>query len=86
MKKVELTIEENIKYRGEVIIKQPNTMNDDELEEIVRKVEKECKYDSAKDVAYVLENTYGINVLEVSSGFPDSPDDSELEIVDITDI
>lgn len=84
--KVGLSIEEKIRYSSEIIVEQPDSMPDKEFEDIISKVERSCRYDSAEDFALVLEDKYGIKVLEVSSGFPNNPSDSELEIIDVRNV
>jgi hypothetical protein len=83
--KVKLTIDESVRYQSTIIIDQPDNMTDDDLEEILKKVEKLCRMDgSAQDVADYLEH-YGIKVLEVNDAFPNHPSGSELEIIDVSD-
>lgn len=84
--KVRITVEENVRYQSEIIIEQPETMSNDDLDEILSEAERSCRRESAKDVAYVLEERFGVKVLEVTTGFPDSPDDSELEIIDVSNV
>jgi|GEM_PF-2914883 hypothetical protein len=84
--KVALTIEENLRYQSEIVIEQPESMSDQELNSILDKVERLCRDESAKDVAYVLSSKFGIKVHSVSTGFPGSPNDSELEIIDVSNV
>jgi hypothetical protein len=85
--KVRLTIDETVRYQSTIIIEQPEDMTDDELEEILKKVERKCSRDgSVKDVAFFLKEEYGIDVLEVNDSFPDNPTDSEVEIIDVSDV
>lgn len=84
--KVRVQIEETLKYHSEIIVEQPETMSDEEFDRILGKIERDVINESAKDIAYVLEKDYGIIVIEVSTGFPDSPDNSELEIIDVSNV
>lgn len=84
--KVRLTVEETVRYQTEVVIEQPETMSDEELNNILDRVERQCRHDSGPDIAFVLEKEYGIKIHKVSSGFPDNPCDSELEIIDVSNI
>jgi hypothetical protein len=85
--KVRITVEETLKYTDEIVVEQPNTMDDEEFEEILQRAERSIGYDgSAKDLAYVLKEKYGIKVIIQSDNFPDSPDSSELEIVDVMNV
>ncbi|SHN77571.1 hypothetical protein [Desulfitobacterium chlororespirans] len=82
--KVKIVVEETLTYIDEIIIIQPETMSDEELEQIIKRVEKQCR--EASDVAYVLESRYGLKVVERTDNFPESPDRSEIEITDIEEV
>lgn len=84
--KVRLTVEENVRYTAEIIIEQPETLSNADLEVILESVESRCKSDQAKSIAYLLEHEHGIKIIEVNDNFPDSPSDSELEIIDVSDV
>jgi hypothetical protein len=84
--KVRLTIDETVRYQSTIIIEQPEDMTDDELEEILEKVNRLCHIDgSVQDVAIALEK-YGIHVVKVNNSFPGEPSGSELEIIDVSDV
>jgi hypothetical protein len=82
--KAKLTIEETLRYESEIIVEQPESMSDEQFEAILSKVERAS--DDAKDIAYYLQEKFGIKVIEVKSGFPNSPSSSELEIIDVSNI
>ncbi len=84
--KVRLTIETNVRYQSEIIVEQPETMPDEDFEAILDNVERSCRTDNVEDVASVLEVTYGIKLLDIRTGFPDSPDYSDLEITDVENV
>jgi hypothetical protein len=83
MKKVVIQVEETIRYEDEIIVVQPQGMSDEEFENALNKAEKKNKtYDGgAKDLASILDDM-GIKVESQSFNFPESPRDSELEIID----
>ena len=82
---VKITLQEKVTYTNEIIVKLPEFMSDEEFEEIIGKVEMECRSNSAKEVASILKNRYGIEIMELSSNFPENPDFSLIEITDIED-
>lgn len=86
MAKVKITVQEVIKYHGEIIIEQPDDMSDDELSEILGEVEKENQDGTVGDIAYDLQKKFGVNVIYCQSNFPDSHHDSELEIYDVSNV
>ncbi|MBX9158672.1 hypothetical protein [Bacillus cereus] len=85
MAKVVISVEETIKYRSDITVEVPDGLSEKELNSILDKVEDKHKYDGgAKDIAHTLKQNHGFNVVEVASGFPDSPSSSESEIEDFS--
>lgn len=81
MKTVKIIVEEEIRYRDEIIVEVPDAISEDELKNIISITEKECFDCSSKDVAYLLNNRHGFNIVSKTDNFPDSSDSSKLEIV-----
>ena len=85
MVKVRMSVEETVKYRSVITVEVPDGLGGEEMNKILDKVESKHKYDGgAKDIAHTLKNSHGFEVVEVDSGFPDSPSGSEVEIEDFT--
>jgi hypothetical protein len=87
MSKVTITVEEKVIYIEEITVEQPETMEDEQFEEILGRVEGNCRYDgSSGDIAYLLENRFGLKVLDLTRQFPESPHGHELEIIDVRNV
>ncbi|MFV1457593.1 hypothetical protein [Bacillus mycoides] len=85
MAKVEISVEETIKYRSTITVEVSDNLSGNDLNEILDKVEEKHKYDGgAKDIAHTLSRSHGIHVVYIASGFPESPSSSEVEIEDFT--
>ncbi|MDQ0254904.1 hypothetical protein J2S74_002286 [Evansella vedderi] len=82
--KVGIYVEQKVVFRSDVIVEQPESMSDRVFESIIGKVER--FNEDIRDFTQILESEHGIKVLKVSSGFPDSPDTSEIEIIDVRNI
>lgn len=82
--KKKIMIESILKYSSEIIIKQPES--DDDLHEILYKVEKECMYDSADMVGRELNTKYGIEIIEDCTDYLDCLTGEEIEISECWDI
>lgn len=87
MKKVEIQVEKTFKYEYEIVVIQPDGMTEDEFNTLLSKAERDTREfeGGAKEFAYALCRL-GFKVEKQSFSFPDSPSDSEFEILNIRDI
>ncbi|EJR25252.1 MULTISPECIES: hypothetical protein [Bacillus cereus group] len=81
MAKVTLEIEETLKFVDEIVVEVPETLTEDQLQDVLNKLERECGDASSKDVAFSLKEKYGFQIVGQSYSFPDAPSSHELEIV-----
>lgn len=59
MAKVTLEIEETLKFVDEIVVEVPETLTEDQLQDVLNKLERECGDASSKDVAFSLKEKYG---------------------------
>jgi hypothetical protein len=87
MKKVEIQIQETLRYEDEIIIIQPEEMTDERFEEILDNAEKRNRQHEggAKDLVSIL-SSMGLKIESESFNFPESPRDSELEIINVRNV
>jgi FKBP-type peptidyl-prolyl cis-trans isomerase (trigger factor) len=85
--KVRITVEETLKYTDEIVVEQPESMSDAEFDRIIEQAERNLGYDgTAKDLAYLLEERYGLKIVDQSENFPDSPMSNDFEIIDVMNV
>jgi hypothetical protein len=81
MKKVRISIEENLRYQREMIIEVPDDMTEDKLNTILDKSQRRAQ--SAGDIPYIVESlNKDIKIVECPDEDLSSPWDSEIEIDD----
>ncbi|AKO92019.1 hypothetical protein BEH_07835 [Priestia filamentosa] len=87
MQKVEIQVEESVRYEDTIQVIQPTDMSDEQFDKILNQAEKENRRfeGGAKDLASILERL-GIKVVSQTFNFPESPRRSELEIIDVRDV
>lgn len=84
--KIRVTVSEKLTYRHEIIIEQDDSMNDEQLERILEKVERECSFDANfYDIVQSLKR-HGVKVIETIENDSSSPWESEVEIYDVSEI
>lgn len=76
--KVGYVVEEKVEYRTEIILE--TELTEDELMEEMERAERNAE--TAKEVAYLLEQVPGIKIIEYPSSQYDSPDFLEVEYWD----
>ncbi|MGE7305795.1 hypothetical protein ACQKJG_18400 [Priestia megaterium] len=81
--KFQISVSETKSYETQFIVEKPEGMSQEWFDDIIDKVETECKYDNGKSVAYILQDKYGIKTVALGTNFPDSPTNSEIEITDV---
>lgn len=86
MKQVRLSIEETITYQSEGVIEVPDDLSESELNAILDETQKQVYDGQAGDVFAVLEREQGFKTISQASGFPDNPNDSQLEITDFEEV
>lgn len=79
MKRVEISIEEKVRYTSSIVFEVPDDFDEKKLNLMLDELER--KSESTIDVARLLEKS-GFKVLEKVESFPYSPDDAEIEIFD----
>ncbi len=81
-KKVRVTVEENVTYKHEIELVQPENVSDEKMEELYDRAEKRAQ--GGDDVHSMLAQSF--NVTKYSTGFPRSPLNVEVEIIDVMDV
>ncbi|QIW88663.1 hypothetical protein P59_065 [Bacillus phage P59] len=85
--KVRITVEETLKYTDEIIVEQPESMSDADFDKVIEQAERSVGYDgTAKDLAYVLEERFGLKIVDQSENFPENPMSNDFEIIDVMNV
>jgi len=80
--KVNLQIEERVKFSHEITIEIPEGIDVDEF--LTQKVDKQIKHCDFSDTRYILSKIDGVKVLDYAED--DSGDMSDTEIIDFEEI
>jgi hypothetical protein len=83
VKKLELSIEEKLRYTRHMTIEIDPNMSEDRLNDILDHVQKKAEFPD--DMSILLERQ-GIKVLKDVDSDTDSPDDCEIEILDYNEV
>lgn len=86
MKRIKLRIEESVTYESEGVIEVPDDLTESQLNTILDDTQKKVYDCQAGDVFYHLNRDHGFKTVSQSSGFPDSPSDSQLEITEYEEV
>ena len=84
MKKVEITVQENIQYENIMVVLQPEEMSDQEFKQVLKKAEIRNRsfHGGSGELASIL-NQMGMEVNYRTYNFPNSPQSAELEVTDM---
>ncbi|MCY9339802.1 hypothetical protein MOF28_15710 [Bacillus haynesii] len=82
MKKKAIKFEETLKYDRSMVIEVPNDMTEDELDQILERIE--CEAQSVGDIPFLINKD--VKVVEAPDENSDSPSDTKIEIYDVYDL
>jgi hypothetical protein len=81
MKRVRLSIQETLKFQRGMIIKVPDDMTEDKLNNILDKVQRKAQ--AASDIPFIIQDLNDdIEIATTPDESVDSPWDTEIEIDD----
>jgi len=84
MPKVKLTVEERQVNVNEIIVEQPENMSNEEFKEILNEVERTCE--DTGEIAWDLEERYGLRIISVDVANDPYDAFEEVEIVDVNEM
>ena len=86
MKTLKIEVVETIRYQDEIRVTLPDNMTEESFQEVLKAVKQGLKLinGGAKEMATLL-TAAGIKVDSQSYSYPDSPLNSELEIVNVSE-
>ena len=85
MPKVKITVAQKLYHFTEIIVEKPEDMPDEEFKTILNEAEREVNNTSDEmfsDIAWELEDRYGLNIISVDND-PYDPFDDGVEIVNV---